>query len=75
MPEQLHELSDDELKAKLTSGELGERKAAIARATLRRRRRERIQEWLKRHALLAAVLGSLGILGWLSLDGDGEKSL
>jgi hypothetical protein len=49
MPE-IHELPDDELKEKLASAELGEKKAAIARATLRRRRRERVQEWLKRQA-------------------------
>jgi hypothetical protein len=66
MPE-IHELPDDELKEKLASAELGEKKAAIARATLRRRRRERVQEWLKRHGWFAGVLASLGILGWLSL--------
>jgi hypothetical protein len=64
MPE-LHELPDDELKEKLATGELGDKKAAIASATLRRRRQERIQEWLKKHAWLAGVLASLGILGWL----------
>jgi hypothetical protein len=48
MPE-LHELSDEELRRKLASGELGDKKAA-AHAVLRRRRRERIQAWLKKHA-------------------------
>jgi hypothetical protein len=74
MPE-IHELPEDELKDKLVSGELGEKKAAIARATLRRRRRERVQEWLKKHAWLAGALAWLGLLGWLSLGrgADADK--
>ena len=39
----LHERSDDELKAKLFSGELGEKKSAVAEAVLRHRRAERMK--------------------------------
>ena len=38
----LHEETDAELKAKLSSGELGDKKTAVAEAVLRRRRAERI---------------------------------
>jgi hypothetical protein len=45
----LHEHTDDELKEKLSAGELGDKKTAMAEAVLRHRRAERIQEWLKKH--------------------------
>jgi hypothetical protein len=61
----LHELPDDELKEKLSAGELSDKKAAIAEAVLRHRRIERIQAWLKRHAWLAALVGALGLSAWL----------
>jgi hypothetical protein len=35
MPDELHELSDKELREKLASGELSDKKAQIARVTLR----------------------------------------
>ena len=50
----LHARSDDELKEKLSSGELGDKKTAIAEAVLRHRRTERMQAWLKRHVWFAA---------------------
>jgi hypothetical protein len=62
MPE-LHELSDKELRKKLASGELSDKKAVIARAVFRRRRRERVEEWLKRHSWLAAILAAIGLAG------------
>lgn len=39
-----NELSDDELKQKLSSGELGDKKTAVAEAVLRHRRTERMEE-------------------------------
>jgi hypothetical protein len=62
MPE-LHELPDNELREKLASGELGDKKAVTARAVLRRRRRERIQVWLKKHAWLGTILAAIGLAG------------
>jgi len=46
----LHELPDKELREKLSTGELSDRKATIARALLRRRRQKRFQS---------------GTLGWV----------
>jgi hypothetical protein len=67
----LHERSDDELKEKLSSGELGDKKTAIAEAVLRHRRTERMQAWLNRHAWLAGswtwadrIKGSHGQSNW-----------
>ena len=57
----LHELSDKELREKLSTGELSDKKATIARALLRRRRQERFQAWLKRHAWLGAILAAIGL--------------
>ena len=61
----LHEHSDDELKQKLSSGELGDKKTAVAEAVLRHRRTERMEEWLKRHVWLGALVGALGLTAWL----------
>jgi hypothetical protein len=61
----LHARSDDELKEKLSSGELGDKKTAIAEAVLRHRRTERMQSWLKRHVWFAALVGTLGLGAWL----------
>jgi hypothetical protein len=61
----LHERSDDELKAKLVSGELGEKKSAVAEAVLRHRRAERMKAWLQKHAWLAALVGALGLTALL----------
>jgi hypothetical protein len=69
MADPLHELSDAELKKRLSSGVLGEKKAEIARAILRRRRKERIQTWLKRHAWLGALLAAIGLAGIFSVRG------
>jgi hypothetical protein len=62
MPE-LHEFSDEELRRNLASGELGDKKAVTAHAVLRRRRRERIQAWLKKHAWLGTILAAIGLAG------------
>ena len=62
MPE-LHELSDKELREKLASGDLSDKKANIARATLRKRRQEHVQAWLKRHAWVGAILAAIGLAG------------
>ena len=61
----LHERSDDELKEKLSSGELGEKKSAVAEAVLRHRRAERMKAWLQKHAWLAALVGALGLTALL----------
>ena len=67
MPE-LREFSDEELRNKLASGELSDKKTFTARAVLRRRRRERIQGWLKRHKWLAAILTAIGLAGILAVS-------
>ena len=61
----LHERSDEELKEKLSSGELGDKTTAKAEAVLRHRRAERVQEWLKKHSWLAALVATLGLTAWL----------
>jgi hypothetical protein len=61
----LHERSDEELKEKLSSGELGDKRKAVAEAVLRRRRTERMQAWLQNHAWLAALVGALGLTALL----------
>jgi hypothetical protein len=60
-------LSDEELRDKLSSGELSDKKATTARAILRRRRQERLQAWFKRHAWLAALLTALGLASIFSV--------
>jgi hypothetical protein len=76
LPEAMHELSDKELHEKLSSGELSEKKATIARAILRRRHQERLQAWFKRHGWLAAILAALGLASVFSirLSGSDEAS-
>lgn len=61
----LHEHTDSELKAKLFSGELGDKETAKAEAVLRHRRAEKMQEWFKRHAWMGALVGALGLTAWL----------
>jgi hypothetical protein len=68
MPEELRELPDKALREKLASGELSDKKANVARATLRRRRLERVQAWLGRHAWLGAILTAIGLAGIFSID-------
>jgi hypothetical protein len=63
----LHERSDKEIRDKLSSGELSDRKASTARAILRRRRQERWQAWFNRHEWLAALLTTLGLAGIFSI--------
>ena len=63
MPDALHERSDKEIRDKLSSGEISDKKASTARAILRRRRQERWQAWFKRHEWLATLLTALGLAG------------
>ena len=67
MPDALHERSDKEIRDKLSSGELSDKKASTARAILRRRRQERWQAWFKRHEWLATSLTALGLAGIFSI--------
>lgn len=61
----LHEHTDDELKAKLAAGELGEKKTAKAEALLRHRQTEKMQGLFRRHAWMGALVGTLGLTAWL----------
>ena len=61
----LHDCSDQELKQKLFSGELGDKKTEMVEAVLRHRRAERIQAWLKKHFWLGAMVAALGLTAWL----------
>jgi hypothetical protein len=56
----LTDLSDEELRTKLSAAELGSKRAATAQAILRRRKAERLNEWLKRHSWLAALATIVG---------------
>jgi len=71
----LHELCDKALREKLATGEISDKKAAIARALLRRRRQERFQAWLKRHAWLGAILAAIGLVGIFSLSKGGSEDV
>jgi hypothetical protein len=71
----LHELSDKELREKLSRGELSDKKVTIARAILRRRRQERFQPWIKRHVWLGAILAAIGLAGIFSLSKVGSKDV
>jgi hypothetical protein len=59
----LHEQPTDELKRQLAEGSLGERKTAVAEATLRRRRSEQRRNWLQRHPWITGILTTLGLAG------------
>jgi len=63
---EIHELSDKELREKLARGDLSDKKVNIARATLRRRRQERFQTWLKRHAWVGAILAAIGLASFFA---------
>ena len=69
----LHEDTDAELKAKLSSGELGDKKTAMAEAVLRHRRNERIQDWLQRHAWLGALVAALGLTALVGLTATNKQ--
>jgi hypothetical protein len=71
----LHELSDKELREKLSRGELSDKKATLARALLRRLRQERFQAWVRRHAWLGAILAAIGLAGIFSISKGGLKGL
>jgi hypothetical protein len=68
MPDPLHELPDKELREKLASGELSDKKSVTARAVLRRRRREHVQAWFSRHAWLGAILAAIGLAGIFAIS-------
>jgi hypothetical protein len=72
LPEALHELSNEELREKLSRGELSEKKATIARAILLRRRQHRLQAWFNRHGWLAAILAALGLASVFSIRPSGS---
>jgi hypothetical protein len=55
----LTDFSDADLRFKLSSDALGSRRAAIARAILRRRKAERLAEWLKRHGWLGVLVAAV----------------
>ena len=57
--------SDDELKAMLAAGMLGERRTEVARALLKRRRLDRLQDWLSRHSWVAGLFAAVGISAFL----------
>jgi hypothetical protein len=59
----LTDLPDAELRFELSGNALGSRVAAIARAILRRRKAERLAEWLKRHGWLGALLAAVRSAG------------
>ena len=61
----LHEHSDEELKDKLAAGEFGLKKAALAERCCDGRRAERVQVWLRKHPVLATLLGALGVTALL----------
>jgi hypothetical protein len=54
----LQVFSDDELE-KLAASEVGSRKKAVASEILRRRRRERRQNWLQRNAVIGGIVGAV----------------
>ena len=66
MADRVHELPNDQLRAKLAGGELSDKKL-LPRAVIRRRRRERIQAWLQRHARVGAIFAAIGLGGFVTL--------
>lgn len=61
----LNEQTNDKLKAKLFSGELGDKETAKAEAVLRHRRAEKMQEGFRRHAWIGVLVGAVGLTTWL----------
>jgi hypothetical protein len=61
----IHERSDDELKAMLAAGVLGAKRSKTAQAVLKRRRLDRLQDWLSRHSWIAALIAAVGISAFL----------
>jgi len=61
----LHDRSDGELKAMLAEGALSEKRAEVAQAVLKRRRVERLKDWLSRHSWLATIVTAMGISAFL----------
>jgi hypothetical protein len=57
----LTDLSDKEIGSKLSGGELGSRRTAIAQAILRRRKNDKAAAWLRRHGWLEAIISALGL--------------
>lgn len=61
----LHEQSTENLKRQVSDGSLSPKKEARAEAVLRRRRAERIGEWLGRHRWIAGLVALLGVARFL----------
>jgi hypothetical protein len=61
----LHEQMTEELKRQVATGSLSSKKEAKAEAVLRRRRSERIREWLDRHAWLGGLAALFGLARFL----------
>jgi hypothetical protein len=57
----LNDRSDDELKAMLEAGALGEKRSEVAQAVLRRRQLERLEDWFSRHSWLGALIAAVGV--------------
>ena len=64
-PMSILDRSDDELKAMLATGMLGEKRTKAAKAVLKRRRLDRLQDWLSRHSWIAALIAAVGISAFL----------
>jgi hypothetical protein len=73
MPDRVHELPNDQLRKKLAGGELSDKNAVTARAVIRRRRRERIQAWLQRHAWVGVIFAAIRLGGFVTV-GPGAAS-
>jgi hypothetical protein len=59
MPADLSDLSDDELKQGLASGELSDRKALVAAELLRRRNESRAEQLRRKYKFVGGVLATL----------------
>jgi hypothetical protein len=69
----LQDCTDEELK-EFAASEVGPRKKAAAKEILRRRRQERWQQWLRRNAALAGLVGAVlaGLIAIRRLFGKRE---
>ena len=61
----LHKQTTEELKRQVADGTLSPKKEARAEAVLRRRRTERIRDWLGRHAWLGVLVALFGLARFL----------
>jgi hypothetical protein len=70
----LTDLSDEELRTKLSADELGSKRAATAQAILRRRKADRFNEWLKRHSWLSGLATIVGSIAFFFLPSRQDPS-